>query len=196
MALRVISTLVICSFLLPKLTAQFEPAPLLPADTTAFFNDLRQRTDPANQSIPAACRETYAELHEEYLDELLTDLRDSVFVFQPELRAYFTELFRRIAAANNLDLDPLVLIRRSQQANAYSMGNGIFTIHLGLLQNLPTEERLAFVLCHELAHDQLKHGHHIIIEHCQREKSLEEVRHQLTRRRNLRNRDRRRALTH
>ena len=41
--------------------------------------------------------------------------------------------------------------------NAAAYGNGLFTINLGLLTFFDSEDELAFVICHELAHHFLSH---------------------------------------
>lgn len=42
-------------------------------------------------------------------------------------------------------------------ANASSMGNNIFFVYPGLFEILENDEQLTFVLCHEIAHQVLKH---------------------------------------
>lgn len=91
-------------------------------------------------------------------DSLLrTAIRDSAYLFDPDLQPYLQELFGRIVKANDLDIDPIVLLEQDWSPNAKSLGQGIFSVHLGLLRQLWSEEELLFVLCHEMAHDRLKH---------------------------------------
>ncbi|MEM9259579.1 MAG: M48 family metalloprotease [Bacteroidota bacterium] len=177
-----------------SLAAQFAPGTPLPQDSTTFFAQLSERVIEANKDVPVNYLEQFTEMQEEHLEDLRTDIRDSLYLFDAEIGTYLTDLMKRIATANTLDVDPIVLLRRTQQANAASMGNGIFAVNLGLFQNLSTEERLAFVLCHEMAHDQLEHMQHNLLDYCQREEGLADTRKQLSRRRVLRNRKRRRAL--
>jgi hypothetical protein len=59
----------------------------------------------------------------------------------------------------NPDLTPETTIYpyRSESVNAMSMGNGTLCFMLGLLSRLETEDQVAFVLCHEMAHHHRQH---------------------------------------
>lgn len=191
---RVFLPLLSLCFYFSPLMAQDAPGAPLPKDSTAFFAQLSERVAAANKDVPETYLEQFTEMQKEHLEDLLADIRDSLYLFDTEIGSYLTGLMTRIATANTLDLDPIVLLRRSQQANAASMGNGIFAVNLGLFQNLSTEERLAFVLCHEIAHDQLEHMRYNLLDYCQREEGLAGTRKQLRRRRIQRNKKRSKAL--
>lgn len=165
------------------LQAQFVPAPTSPVDTTALFEELSQRIEVVPANIPEEYREKYAEINEERFRDLQDGIRDSSFLFHPDLQVFLDDLMEDIIEANNLEVDPLVLIRRSQSPNASSYGNGIFTVNLGLFQDLKTQDRIAFVLCHEMAHNELKHQLESMLEYCQRDIKIESVKKQLSRRR-------------
>lgn len=49
------------------------------------------------------------------------------------------------------------LLNNSSVANAASYGYGIVDVNLGLLPRIRSEEEIAFILSHELAHNYLKH---------------------------------------
>jgi len=173
----------ILSLWVATLPAQFSPAPVFPADTITLFDELAKRIKVVSADTPEAYLEKYAEVNEERFEELRGDIRDSLFLFHPDLQGFLDQLMTEIAEANGLKVKPLVLIRRSQVPNAASYGDGIFTVNLGLFQSLEMQDRIAFVLCHEMAHDQLGHQKKSLLEFCKRDLKFEAVRKQLGRRR-------------
>lgn len=166
-----------------SVSAQHDFAPDYPADTTALFTELKQRINLLGTDAPENYHEKLSKVNDDRFTELRDDLRDSMFLFHPEIQQFLDEMMAEIVTANGLDVNPLVLLRRSQVPNAASYGGGIFTVNLGLFQNLETADRIAFVLCHEMAHDQLKHQRKSLFEMCERELKFDSVRKQLRRRR-------------
>lgn len=51
-----------------------------------------------------------------------------------------------------------LLTSRDPDPNAYALGNGIVVMNIGMLNQVNSEAEIAFILCHEFAHDILKHG--------------------------------------
>jgi hypothetical protein len=50
-----------------------------------------------------------------------------------------------------------LVILKSTDFNAFTMGDNVVFVHVGLLYQLKNDEEIAFVLSHELAHNILKH---------------------------------------
>jgi len=163
------------------LFAQFSPAPVFPADTSVLFADLAQRINAINIDTPEEYLEKYAKINEDRQEELQEGIRDSLYLFHPELQKFLDQLMTEIVVANDLDISPIILIRRSQVPNAASYGDGIFMVNLGLLQSLKTQDRIAFVLCHEMAHDRLGHQRKSMLEFCKRDLKLQAVRKKISR---------------
>ncbi|PHI21807.1 hypothetical protein CEQ90_00540 [Lewinellaceae bacterium SD302] len=129
----------------------------LPVDTTAFFADLTIRKQRAIAAAPEAYAEFFTDALESRDDDLKREIREGNYLFNDSLQHYLESIFDEVASGNEIAGDWLILVRRSQRPNAFSMGDQIFVVHLGLLQQLDTKEELAFVLAHELAHDELRH---------------------------------------
>lgn len=124
-------------------------------DSTRVFQRIDRLTEIALASEPAD-----SPLHPAFQDRnevLRQEIRDSVYLFDPVLLPYLDSLTRRIQLANGLDTSGLILMDYTAESNAHSLGTGVVVINLGLLLSLRYEEELQFVLCHELAHDQLGH---------------------------------------
>ena len=129
----------------------------LPADTTALFAEIGHRTEAVVQTTPQAQRAFLRGALAGRDSFLRQSVRDSAYLFDAELLPYLEGLFGRIVSTNDLSLAPLVFLDQDYSSNAFSLGQGLFIVNLGLLRTLATEEELLFALCHELAHDQLGH---------------------------------------
>lgn len=81
-------------------------------------------------------------------------LQDELFYNEPILDDFIEQILSRIIKANpTLDnLEVKVLVSRNEIANASYMGSNIIILNSGLFDILETEDELAFVICHELAH--------------------------------------------
>ncbi len=56
---------------------------------------------------------------------------------------------------NNIEIK--IFIYRSNEANAFSLGEGLILVSTGLLARMPDVSQVAFVLSHEIAHDAMNH---------------------------------------
>jgi Zn-dependent protease with chaperone function len=91
----------------------------------------------------------------EYLMETL-DSRG--FVNHDGIELLLNKILQKLAAANSLpDRDRLLIISNSHSVNASNYSRGLFMVSVALLARIETESELAFVLAHELAHDELQH---------------------------------------
>ncbi|MGZ5243408.1 MAG: M48 family metallopeptidase, partial [Bacteroidia bacterium] len=75
------------------------------------------------------------------ISNYVSKLTERIKQYNPELKA----------------IDTKILLYRTEVPNAASHGEGLFLVHLGLIERARTEAELAFILCHELAHEYKKH---------------------------------------
>jgi len=93
----------------------------------------------------------------------------------PAASAYLSELVNEIVS-NNPVLNRLPLscyYSRSGNPNASYIGEGIILINMGLFTRLENESQVAFVICHEIAHQYLKHSEKTIADYVSRINSKE-----------------------
>lgn len=76
-----------------------------------------------------------------------------------EISLYLNSILKKLLDANpNLsNTDYKLLILRTTSPNAMNLGDGIIILNLGLLPIMDIEAELAFVIAHELAHNELDH---------------------------------------
>jgi Zn-dependent protease with chaperone function len=79
-------------------------------------------------------------------------------VAAPELKAYVNDVLRRIVAASPVPaLDVRAYVRAESGFGAESTPDGSIYINIGLLHDIQSEDELAAVLAHELAHVLYRH---------------------------------------
>ena len=98
---------------------------------------------------------------------MIEDLNDSVFIFDKSIHNALKKVLAEIYRANPEipHKDFYFLINKSMVPNAACYGNGIFSVNLGLFTLTSTDDELAAVISHELAHYLLKHTDQNIAHH-------------------------------
>jgi predicted Zn-dependent protease len=88
----------------------------------------------------------------------LKKIREGAFVKDDSIETYVNNVLNKIVSDNSLDPYPRrVLVMASPHVNAVCFGRGIFAVTISLLGRIENENQLAFILAHEVAHDELAH---------------------------------------
>jgi len=100
-------------------------------------------------------------------DAFIKTIKDSNYIFDHRINSYFKNILTEIYRANpDIDhQDFYFFVNKSPVPNAACYGNGIFTINLGLFNVLDTDDEIAFTICHEIAHYNLKHTDKSLLDH-------------------------------
>lgn len=103
------------------------------------------------------------EIRENILDRkqrFIEKIKDSSFVFNAEINNYLNSILNEIYNSNQITdkQEFYFFLDKSQIPNAACYGNGIFTINLGLFNFVNSDDELAFIICHEIAHYILEHN--------------------------------------
>lgn len=102
-------------------------------------------------------------LKEEYTKrykEINHRLENKEFFCNQSLNDYSNQILQKILAANPelfANKKYRLLIGKYAWANAFTFGEGTLVVNMGLIRRLESEGELAFVICHELAHNLLNH---------------------------------------
>jgi hypothetical protein len=93
------------------------------------------------------------------LDNISYKIDSSIFIFDDVVEPYFQKIAEHIIERNPelKVIKPRLFISRELLPNAYAMGNGIMVFNLNLTKYLDSESEIAFIICHELAHNYLRH---------------------------------------
>lgn len=101
-------------------------------------------TDSTEQKLGDLFWEYFSQSEEEVKNKLLVHSLDS--------------LVNQVCKANQLDRKTIkVHILNKDEINAFALPNGHLIVYTGLIQKSENQEALCGVLCHEIAHIQLKH---------------------------------------
>ena len=91
---------------------------------------------------------------------LVNSIRSDWYLRDTVIYPYINGMVQNLVAKNeNYFPKPIqVYIDRSSVVNAYSIGENVLIVNVGLIDFMKTEEQIYFVLAHELAHDALNHS--------------------------------------
>lgn len=109
--------------------------------------------------LPDVHKKIISKAYEERALSLVQQIEEGDFYFEPEIDDYFQNIFTEIVRANpQLSTTYLrLLVSRYAYANAYCMGEGTIVFNLELLARMKNSSQIAFIICHEIAHQQLNH---------------------------------------
>jgi Zn-dependent protease with chaperone function len=158
--------LLLTSLILLTLAAQgqsnFVPVVKLPPPPYGLVGEIKQQSaaEWSSMTLPKEADKEYARLaYKKELDNLVAKIEDHHIMAESEVTEYLQSLADKVKEANGIHNDNIrVFAYRSDVPNAASMGTGVVAMMLGLLPRLETEDQLAFVLCHELAHVVAAHN--------------------------------------
>ncbi len=115
-------------------------------------------------------RRELRELYEERDTQLLKMHAARAFSTEPYWQTYVRGLLARLREANPAYVSPAAqaYVLHSGSVNAACYGEGSVSVNLGLVARLASDDELAFVLTHELAHQYLGHLDERIAAHVDR----------------------------
>lgn len=107
--------------------------------------------------------------------EFIKNITDSNFVFNNDVSKYLTSILKEIYQSNSniSNQDFYFFIDKSPIPNAACYGNGVFTVNLGLFNFVNSDDELAFIMCHEIAHFILEHGDKNLMKYIETKNSKE-----------------------
>jgi Zn-dependent protease with chaperone function len=120
---------------------------------------------PSSQELTNAQNELYKRKHKEKIEAELKMLNSNSIIATGDLYVRVNAIFERIIKLNpEIPQNTLLVLYRSNDFNAFTMGDNIVFVHIGLLSDLKNEAQIALVLCHEIAHNTLHHVEESIVE--------------------------------
>jgi prolyl oligopeptidase PreP (S9A serine peptidase family) len=102
----------------------------------------------------------FKEIWNERTEFIVNAIDNKNFIQEKEVYDYVQGIVDKLQKANvkHIPKKPILLIDRSGSVNAYSVGGGIIAVNLGLVAFATSQEEMALVIAHELAHDILGHS--------------------------------------
>lgn len=130
-----------------------------PRTKTAAITELNNRYKLILKKLPSEYKDEYEELYTDMQEEKLKHIENDAYLFNDTLQDYFTAILTEIKRGNpSIPIDNIPFyVARDYSPNAVTSLDGSIAFNLSLLANCKNESQVAFVICHELAHYQLKH---------------------------------------
>ncbi|MBL4663519.1 MAG: M48 family metalloprotease [Flavobacteriaceae bacterium] len=131
-----------------------------PADLSSLPKFLDNITQKKIFQYQGNYKKETAEYWQEKRLDILENIKDSLYIFDERIDRGLKKILANIYAANpEIDsVDFRFFINTSPVPNASCHGNGIYVINNGLFSIIESDDELAFILCHEIAHHLLRHN--------------------------------------
>jgi hypothetical protein len=126
-------------------------------------------------ALPGEHKKELLQLYKARWDNARQKFEKKEIYTSPAASAYLNQIVKEIIS-NNPSLAQLPLncyFSRSGNPNASYIGEGMILINMGLFTRLQNESQVAFVICHEIAHQYLKHSENTIASYVARINSKE-----------------------
>jgi Zn-dependent protease with chaperone function len=130
----------------------YRPRQMHSEDSKELIEELQARFEEERRVMGDSRKVKQLNLEREnfFIEKIL----DGYFVKDDSLENFVNGVLHKISESNSLTSNPKrVLILESPHVNALCYGKGIYAVTVGLLARIETENQLAFILSHELAHD-------------------------------------------
>ncbi len=126
----------------------------LPKNSDSLFTFLNNTTQFQIDQLKGEYVSQKKKFYKSRLEVLTEELNDSNFIFVPELKVHFDEILNNIYVGNPelKRYNFYFLFDRSVIPNAAFYGDSLFVVNLGLFNFLESDDEIAFVICHEIAH--------------------------------------------
>lgn len=145
-----------------QIEKHYTPVPIEDTIPRAIYDKLKQKLDQDKAALPdPKSKPTLYQkgLYDKRFEFLVNSFNQDYFITQSTFATYVQGVLKRIYDANpQLPRETQVYVYRSAVPNAISFGDGTLGFTLGLLARMESDDEVAFVLCHELAHHHQQHA--------------------------------------
>jgi predicted Zn-dependent protease len=151
-------------------------------DNKAQIEEIKQQLIDQNskftssQELTSSQNDIYKKKHKQKIEAELKILSSDAIIASGELYLKINSIFDKIVKSNpEIPQNTRLVLYRSNDFNAFTMGDNIVFVHIGLLHDLKNESQIALVISHEIAHNTLRHVEESLVESVKREtdKALE-----------------------
>lgn len=128
----------------------------------------QQKIQFSNQITDKKTKKEVERTYTEVSNDFIENINKGIFVDQTTYRNKIKELFEKIQN-NNANFKQLshaqILLSFGIAPNAYAIGNDMVVLYIPLIEKLENEMQLAFIICHEIAHNLLNHSYNSIVDY-------------------------------
>ena len=145
-------------FFLAKVTAQ--PNSFQPENLEFLKSQVETLHEKFLKNVTGSNSSKIKKYYEDFDVNFIKQIEDGDFWFEKRMKNHLEQILVKVYKANPefKRKDHLWLINKSLIPNAACYGNGIFSVNAGLFLQNCTDDEIAFVICHELAHLKKEHS--------------------------------------
>ncbi len=127
----------------------------------AALEGINSRYKTILQNLPTDYKDEYKALYKDMQAEKIKHVKNEAYIFNDTIQKYFAEILAEIKRGNpSIPVASIPFyVSRDFSPNAATSLDGSITFNMALVASCKNESQVAFVICHELAHHQLKHPH-------------------------------------
>lgn len=155
MKLLLAGSLLVCSlgWCSAQSASDFSPSPYLDTITPGIYHLINGRYKTEVTNLPSKYRTQVKDNYKKMFELTINQFNTDRMMMKSDLTDYLSSIVERVALANGLSpKDINIFAYRSETPNAACYGNGVLAMMIGLLARLETEDQVAMIVCHELAH--------------------------------------------
>ena len=120
-------------------------------------------------------RKQFLSNYNEKIDKFQELIKKGVFIehasYDNLVQSILDDIKKRNTTYNFNEIRLLLAI--SKDINAYNCGDGIVVLNLPIIFDIDNQFELAYIICHEIAHQKLNHVYNSMLNYCQQENSQE-----------------------
>lgn len=144
---------------LAQLESNFKPSPFLDSIPELTSKRLKRHIAETKEAYSDKDHKKFSNaLLEKHNQSLVDFYNNDLIISEGQCYSYLKEVLNKIVSKNQTFKNNVFIYPyRSDEPNAITFWDGTIVISLGLLARLKTEDELASVICHELAHVYSNH---------------------------------------
>ncbi len=128
-------------------------------DKTAYKKSLETKLKTDVDAIKSKYKKKIEDIYWNKYDFITASIDSGYFYFDDTINIYFQNILENIKKSNPTLNTPgiKIYVSRATYPNAYCVGEGSLVFNIGLLRYMHNESQIAFIICHELAHQIQDH---------------------------------------
>ena len=140
-----------------------------------LLQSLDSRLEKDMKAIPSKYQNEIKEVYNNRVEILKNNISNKHYAFGNPINDYLEKILQKILVVNpSIPKEDInLLVGRYSWPNATCHGEGSIVFNIGLIRRLESEDQIAFILCHELAHYMANHVNRTIEQEVKKKKAFE-----------------------
>ena len=170
-----VASLLLCLTSSPSWGQEYTYTPMRTLAPRVLLQSLDNRLEKDIKTIPPKYQNEIKEIYNNRVEILKHNINNKHYAFENQINDYLEKILQKILAVNpSIPKEDInLLVGRYSWPNATCHGEGSIVFNIGLIRRLESEDQIAFILCHELAHYMANHVNMTIEQEVRKKKAFE-----------------------